>query len=127
MRRHAVDQGRRFLEVELPYVSFTQVEVDARLNCAFSRLREHRGRSVDPDHAPARCSSNRDRNASCTNRKLDQGPVGIARKPDVERDVSSGAGRPLVVSIGPGVVPARHGDTNVRATLYEKCSHPARA
>src|SRR5881394_1341403 len=36
-------------------------------------------------------------------------------KPDVERDVSSDASRPLRVSVRPAVVPARHGNTNLRA------------
>src|SRR5919108_742343 len=112
----AVDQGRRLLEVELPHVSFTQVELDSLLNCAHSSLREHRRRSVDPYYAPARCLSNRDRNAPGANRKLDQWPVSITGKPDVERDVRCDAGgRPVHVSVRQGVVPARHGNTNLRA------------
>src|ERR687896_1125259 len=105
----AVDQGRRFLGLKLPYVTFAQVELDSLLNRAHSSLREHRRRRVNPDHAPARSLSNRDRNAPGTNGKLDQWPVSITGKPDVERDVSSDAGRPIVVSVRPGVVPARHG------------------
>jgi hypothetical protein len=87
----AVDQGRRLLDFKLPYVSFTQVELDSLLNRAHSSLREHRRRRVNPDHTPARCLSNRDRNAPGANRKLDQWPVSITGKPDVERDVSSDA------------------------------------
>jgi hypothetical protein len=68
----AVDQGRRLLDFELPYVSFAQVELDSLLNCAHSSLREHRRRSVNPYYSPARCLSNRDRNASVADRKLDQ-------------------------------------------------------
>ena len=64
--------SRRFLDFKLPYVSFAQVERDSRLKRALSRLCEHRRRRVDPDHTPARCLSNRDRNAPVTNRKLDQ-------------------------------------------------------
>ena len=44
----AVDQGRRLLDFKLPYVSFTQVELDSLLNCAHSSLREHRRRRVNP-------------------------------------------------------------------------------
>ena len=96
----AVDQGRRLLDFKLPYVSFTQVELDSLLNCAHSSLREHRRRRVDPYYTPARCLSNRDRNAPGANCKLDQWPVSITGKPDVERDVSSDARRP-VPRIGP--------------------------
>jgi hypothetical protein len=39
----------------------------------------------------------------------------LTGKPNIERDVSSHASRPLPVSICPGVVPARHGNTNLRA------------
>ena len=112
----AVDQGRRLLEFKLPYVSFTQVELDSLLNRAHSSLREHRRRRVNPYYTPARCLSNRDRNAPGANCKLDQWPVSITGKPDVERDVSSDAsGRPVPVSVRQGVVPARHGNTNLRA------------
>src|ERR671924_557035 len=112
----AVDQGRRLLDLELPYVSFTQVELDSLLNCAHSSLREHRRRRVDPYYAPARCLSYRDRNAPGANRKLDQWPVSLTGKPDVERDVSCDvSGRPVPVSVRQGVVPARHGNTNLRA------------
>src|SRR5436305_1274188 len=110
----AVDQGRRLVDFKLPYVSFTQVEVDSLLNCAHASLREHRRRRVDPYYTPARCLSNRDRNAPVANCKLDQWPVSITGQRDVERDVSSDAIRPLRVSIGPTLVPARHGDTNLR-------------
>src|SRR5205823_6910916 len=112
----AVDQGRRILDFNLPYVSFTQVELDSRLNCAHSSLREHRRRRVDPYYTPARCPSNGDRNAPVANCKLDQWPVSITGKPDVERDVGSDAsGRPVPVSVRQDVVPARHGNTNLRA------------
>ena len=84
----AVDQGRRFLDFELPYVSFTQVEFDSLFDCAESSLREHPRRRVDPDYTPARCLSNRDRNAPGANGKLDQRPVSLTGKPNVERDVS---------------------------------------
>ena len=110
----AVDQGRRLLDFKLPYVSFTQVELDSLLNCAHSSLREHRRRRVNPYYTPARCLSNRDRNAPVANCKLDQWPVSITGKPDVERDVSSDASGPVPVSVRPGVVPARHGNTNLR-------------
>jgi hypothetical protein len=33
----AVDQGRRLLDFKLPYVFFTQVELDSLLNCARTR------------------------------------------------------------------------------------------
>jgi hypothetical protein len=68
----AVDQGRRFVDFKLSYVTFAQVELDSLLSRAQSSLREHRRRRVNPDHTPARCLSNRDRNAPVTNRKLDQ-------------------------------------------------------
>jgi hypothetical protein len=68
----AVDQGRRFLDFKLPYISFAQVELDSLFSCAHSSLLEHRRRRVNPNHTPARCLSNRDRNAPVTNRKLDQ-------------------------------------------------------
>ena len=87
--RRAVDQGRRLLDLKLPYVSFTQVELDSRLRRAESSLREHRLRRVNPYNTPARCLSNRHRNAPGANCKLDHWPVSIAGKPDVERDVSS--------------------------------------
>ena len=109
-----VDQGRRLLDLELPYVSFTQVELDSRLDCAHSSLREHRRRRVDPHYTPARCLGNRDRNAPGANCKLDQSPVSITGKPHVERDVSSEAREPVPVSVRPGVVEARHGNTNLR-------------
>jgi len=96
------------------YVTFAQVEFDALLNRARSSLREHRPRRVNPYDAPARCLSHRDRNPPATNRKLDNRPVGLTGKLDVERDVSSDACRPVVVSVSPGVVPARHHDANLR-------------
>jgi hypothetical protein len=68
----AVDQGRRFVDFKLSYVTFAQVELDSLLSRAHSSLREHLRRRVNPDHTPARCLSNRDRNAPVTNRKLDQ-------------------------------------------------------
>src|SRR5256885_14889624 len=111
----AVDQGRRLLDFKVPYVSFTQVELDSLLNCAHSSLREHRRRRVNPYYTPARCLSNRDRNPPVANCKLDQWPVSITGKPDVERDISTDAGREVLVPVGPGVVPARHGNTNLRA------------
>src|SRR3954454_24393888 len=111
----AVDQGRRVLEFELPYVCCAQVELDSLLERAHSSLLEHRRRRVDPDHTPARCLGNRDRNAPVTNRKLDHRPVSLTGESDVERDVSIDASRPLRVSVRPGVVPARHGNTNLRA------------
>src|SRR2546429_5248908 len=81
--RRAVDQGGRLLDFKLPYVSFTQVELDSLLNCAYPSLREHRRRRVDPYYSPARCLSNRDRNAPGANCKLDQRPVSLKGKPDV--------------------------------------------
>src|SRR6059058_2400912 len=111
----AVDQGRRLLDFKLPYISFAQVELDSLFNCARSSLLEHRRRRVNPDHRPARCLSNRDRNAPVANCKFDQWPVSITGKPDVERDVSSDASGPVPVSVSPGVVPTRHGNTNLRA------------
>ena len=111
----AVDQGRRLLDFKLPYVSFTQVELDSLLNCAHSSLLEHRRRRVDPYYTPARCLSNRDRNAPGADCKLDQWPVSITGKPDVERDVSCYAGAATPRTVRQGVVPARHGNTNLRA------------
>ena len=111
----AVDQGRRLLDFKLPYVSFTQVELDSLLNCAHSSLREHRRRRVNPYNTSARCLSNRDRNAPVANRKLDQWPVSLTGERDVERDVISPVNRPLRVPIRPTLVPARHGNTNLRA------------
>ena len=87
----AADQGRRLLDFKLPYVSFTQVELDSLLDCAHSSLREHRRRRVNPYYTPTRCLSNRDRNAPGANCKLNQWPVSITGKPDVERDVSTHA------------------------------------
>jgi hypothetical protein len=84
----AVDQGCRLLDFKLPNISLTQVEVDSLLDCAHSSLREHRRRRVNPYYTPARCLSNRDRNAPGANRKLDQWAVSITGKPDVERNVS---------------------------------------
>src|SRR2546421_12442764 len=77
-------------------------------------LREHRRRRVNPYYTPARCVSNRDRNAPGANCKLDQWPVSITGKPDVERDVGSEARGPVLVSVRPGVVPARHGKQSMR-------------
>jgi hypothetical protein len=110
----AVDQVRRLLDCELPDVSFTEVELDSLLTCARTSLREHRRRRVDPDYTPARCRSNRDRNPPAPDRKLDQGPVGLTGKLHVERDVSVDTGRPLRVSVRPGVVPARQGNQSTR-------------
>ena len=104
-----VDQGRRLVDSKLSHVSFTQVELDSLLNCTQSSLGEQRRRRVDPYYTPARCLSNRDRDAPGANRKLDQWPVGITGKPDVERDVTSDASGPVPVSVRPGLVPARHG------------------
>ena len=111
----AVDQRRGFLEFELPYVAFAQVELDSLLSRAQSCLREHPARRVNPDHKPARCLSDRNRNSPGTNGKLDQWPVSLTGKPDVERNVSAVAIRRRRISIRPGVVPARHGKTNLRA------------
>ena len=107
----AVDQGCRLLDFKLPYVSLMQVELNSLLNRAHSSLREHRRRRVNPCYTPARCLSNRDRNSPSTNGKLDQWPVSLKRKPDVERNVSANAGRRLRVSIRPSVVPTRHANT----------------
>ena len=84
----AVDQGRRFIELQFPYVSVAEVELDSRLGRTLSRLGEHARRRVDPEHTPARCLGDGDRDAPGPNRKLDQWPVGITGKPDIERDVS---------------------------------------
>lgn len=105
----AVDQGGRIIELELPHVSFAQVKFDPLLRCADSSLREHRGRSVDPNDALARCLGDLDRDPSIPNRELDQWPVSIMGKPDVERDVSSDSLGPGRVPVRPGVVPVRHG------------------
>src|SRR6476646_10572000 len=118
----AVDQGRRLLDLELPDVSFTQVELDSLLNCAHSSLREHRRRRVDPDDTPARCLSNRDRNAPGANCKLDQRPISVTGKPHVERNVRTEASGPVPVSVRQGVVPARHGNN-----LRWRNSSPAHA
>src|SRR5919202_3479777 len=83
----AVDQGRRFLDFKLAYVCCAQVELDSLLKRAHSSLLEHRRRRVNPDNTPARRLSNRDRNAPITNRELDQEPVSLTGKRDVERDV----------------------------------------
>jgi hypothetical protein len=104
----AVDQGGGFVEFKFAYVTFAQVELDSLLSCAPSCLREHPPRRVDPDHKPARCLSDRDRNAPGTKGKLDQWPVGLEGKPDVERNVCAVAGRRLRVSARPRVVPTRH-------------------
>src|SRR5215203_3427081 len=112
----AVDQGRGFFEFKLPDVTFAQVELDSLVNCAHSSLRKHRRRRVNPDYTPARCLSNRDRNAAGANCKLDQWPVSLTGKPDIERDVSSDARGPVPVSVRPGVVPARHEQSNLRAS-----------
>src|SRR6266850_5387211 len=107
----AVDQGRGFLEFKFPYVTFAQVELDPLLSRAQPCLREHPPRRVNPDHKPARCLSDRDRNSPGTNRKLDQWPVSLKGKPDVERNVSTDASRRLRVSVRPSVVPTRHRNT----------------
>src|SRR3954466_10629138 len=117
----AVDESRRLLELELPYVAFAEVELDSLRDRTLACLREHSRRGIDPDDALARSPSNRDRNASGANRKFDERPVRLAGKPDVERDVVSDASRPLVVSVSPGVVPARHCDANLSL-----CSEGAR-
>jgi len=85
----AVDQGRRLLEFKFPDVTFAQVELDSLLNRAQPCLREHPPRRVNSDHKPARCQSDRDRNSPSANGKLDQWPVSLKGKPDVEGDVSS--------------------------------------
>jgi hypothetical protein len=105
----AVDQGRGLLEFKFTYVTFAQVELDSLLSRAESCLREHAPRRVNPHYKPARCLSDRDRNAPGTNRKLDQWPLSLERKPDVERNVGADASRQLPVSVRPGVVPTRHG------------------
>jgi len=64
------------------------------------------GERVNPYYTPARCLSNRGRNAPVANCKLDQWPVSITGKPDLERDVSSEASGPVVL-VRPGVVEAR--------------------
>src|SRR4051794_30654476 len=111
----AIDQCSRFVELELSYVSLAQVEVHSLLGRAQSSLREHSRRRVDPDDAPARCLRDRNRNAPGTDRKLDQWPVGLTRKTDVERNVTTtAASRRLRISICPRVVPARHGKPNLR-------------
>jgi hypothetical protein len=107
----AVDQGRGFLEFKFPYVTFAQVELDSLLSRAQPCLREHPPRRVNPDHKPARCLSDRDRNSPGTNGKLDQWPVSLKGKPDVERNVSADASRRLRVSVRPSVVPTRHRNT----------------
>jgi hypothetical protein len=67
----AVDQGRGFLEFKFPHVTFAQVELDSLLSRVKPCLREHPPRRVNPDHKPARCLSDGDRNSSSTNGKLD--------------------------------------------------------
>src|SRR3954454_18420552 len=66
----AIDQGRRFINFEISYVSFTQVELDSLLGRAQSSLREHSRRRVDPDHTPARRLRDRNGNAAGTAREL---------------------------------------------------------
>jgi len=111
----AVDHGRPFLEFKLSYVSFTQVELNPLFDCTESSLREHPRRRVNPDYTLARCLSDRDRNAPCPNGKLDQRPVSLGGKPNVERHVSMDGRRQVLVPIRPGVVPTRHGNSNLRA------------
>jgi hypothetical protein len=83
----AVDQRRGLFEVELTDVSLPQVELDAGFRCTRSRLREHRPGRVDSDDARARCLSDRNRDATGTDRELDQQPVRLAGESNVERDV----------------------------------------
>ena len=109
----AVDQGRGFLEFKLPYVTFAQVELDSLLSRPQPCLRDHAPRRVNPDHKLARCLSDRDRNSPGTNGKLDEWPVSLKGKPDVERNVSAGPVRRLRVSVRTGVVPTLH-----RQTIY---------
>src|SRR3954451_15306034 len=101
----AVDQGRGFLELEFPYVTFAQVELESRLRRAQPRLREHPPRRVDPDHASTRCPSDGNRDAPGADGKLDQWPVGLEGEPDIERNVRAVAGRRLRVLLRPSVVP----------------------
>src|SRR3954452_23008294 len=111
----AVDQGRRLLDFKVSYVSSTQVELDSLPERTHPSLREHLRRRVNACYTSARCLSNRDRNAPVANCELDEWPVCITGKPDVERDVTSDAGGPVSVSVRPAVVPARHGNTNLCA------------
>jgi hypothetical protein len=89
----AVDQGRGFLELKFPYVTFAQVELDSLLRRAQPCLGEHPPRRANPDHKPARCPGDGDRNSPGANGKLDQWPVSLKGKPDVERNVSAHACR----------------------------------
>ena len=110
----AVDQGRGFLEFKFSYVTFAQVELDSLLSRAQPCLGEHPPRRVNPHHKPARCLSDGNRNSRGADGKLDQWPVSLKGKPDVERNVAAEAGRRLRVSVRPRVVPTRHRN-NLRA------------
>ena len=100
----AVDEPGRLVQLEVAHVAFAQLEVDAGRGDALARLREHRGRRVDAEHAPAGLARDRDRDAPVADRELDERPVGLAGELDVERDVLGHVRRPVVVDRREGVV-----------------------
>src|SRR3954452_18914829 len=103
-----VDQGRRLVDLEVGYVPFPEVDLDSLLGRVQPCLREHPRRRVDPDHGPARCLSDRDRDSPGTDGELDQWPVSLEGKSDVEGNVGPDARGAILVSVRPRVVPTRH-------------------
>jgi hypothetical protein len=102
----AVDQGRRFIQLELPHVAQTQVELDVRLRRAGARLLQHRRRRVHADHLPTGRPSDRDRHATVPDRELDERTIRLACEPDVERNILRHVGGPRVVVERERLVPA---------------------
>ena len=94
----AIDQRRTLVERQVAHVAFAQVELNTRLSGTRSRLLEHRRRRVDPDDRPTCRPRNRDGDSAVPNGKLDERPVGLARKLHIEGDILSHVRRPLVVA-----------------------------
>src|SRR5439155_25994269 len=76
---------------------------------ALPRHLEHRGRRVDPEHRPRDRLRDRNRHSPVPDSQLDDRPVGLARQPDVERDVLRHVRGPVVVDGGERVVRAHGG------------------
>jgi hypothetical protein len=88
------------------HVALSEVEVDAGFQGPGVRLLEHRGRRVDSDHRSAGRLGERNRDPAVPDGKLDERPVGLARKLGIERDVLRHLHRPVVVTSSEGFVPA---------------------
>jgi hypothetical protein len=94
--------------VQVAHVGIAQVEIHSGSRCALTCLRKHRGRRIQSDHRAASRQRNRDRHSAASNGEFDERPIGFPRELDVERDVRSHLGRPLVVTMRKGLVPAHH-------------------